>query len=43
MKIPYAKPSITKLEIDYVNDATTDGWGDQRNSYIGRFEKSQSI
>ena len=39
MKIPYAKPSITQLEIDYVNDATTNGWGEQRNSYIDRFER----
>lgn len=38
MKIPYAKPSITQLEIDYVNDAITNGWGEQRNSYIDRFE-----
>lgn len=39
MKVPYAKPSITQLEIDYVNDATTNGWGEQRNSYIDRFER----
>jgi perosamine synthetase len=38
MKIPYAKPSITQLEIDYVNDAVTNGWGDKRNLYIDRFE-----
>lgn len=39
MKIPYAKPSITQLEIDYVNDAVTNGWGEQRNLYIDRFER----
>jgi perosamine synthetase len=39
MKIPYAKPSITQLEIDYVNDAVTNGWGEHRNSYIDRFER----
>ena len=39
MKIPYAKPSITQLEIDYVNDAITTGWGEQRNLYIDRFER----
>ena len=39
MKIPYAKPSITQLEIDFVNDAIANGWGEQRNSYIDRFER----
>ena len=39
MKIPYAKPSITQLEINYVNDAVTNGWGEQRNLYIDRFER----
>jgi perosamine synthetase len=39
MKIPYAKPSITQLEIDYVNDAVANGWGQHRNSYIERFER----
>ena len=39
MKIPYAKPSITQLEIDYVNDAITNGWGELKNLYIDRFER----
>jgi len=39
VKIPYAKPSITHLEIDYVNDAIANGWGEQRNLYIDRFER----
>ena len=39
MKIPYAKPSITRLEIDFVNDAIANGWGEQRNSFIDRFER----
>ena len=39
MKIPYAKPSITQLEIDFVNDAIANGWGEQRNLYIDRFEQ----
>ena len=39
MKIPYAKPSITKLEIDFVNDAIVNGWGEQRNLYVDRFER----
>ena len=42
MQIPYAKPSITQLEIDYVNDATSNGWGEQRNSYLDRFESEFS-
>lgn len=39
MKIPYAKPSITQLEIDFVNDAVTNGWGENRNLYIDMFER----
>lgn len=42
MKIPYAKPSITQLEIDFVNDAIANGWGEQRNLYIDRFEQEFS-
>ena len=42
MKIPYAKPSITQLEIDFVNDAIANGWGEQRNCYIDRFEREFS-
>jgi perosamine synthetase len=38
-KIYYTKPSITKREIDYVNDAVANGWGDQYYRYISRFEK----
>jgi perosamine synthetase len=39
MKIPYAKPSVTQLEIDYVNEAIANGWGEHRNLYIDRFEQ----
>ena len=39
MKVPYAKPSITQLEIDYVNDAIKNGWGELRNLYVDRFER----
>jgi perosamine synthetase len=39
-KIPINKPSITDLEISYVNDAITNGWGDRCYDYIYRFEKS---
>ena len=38
--IPYAKPSITKLEIQYVNDAIEHGWGQRCYEYIDRFEVS---
>jgi perosamine synthetase len=38
-KIPITKPSITALEIEYVNDAITNGWGSQCYDYITRFEK----
>ena len=37
-KIAYTKPSITQLEIDYVLDAVTHGWGEQCYKYIERFE-----
>lgn len=39
MKIPYAKPSITELEIEYVTDAVTHGWGEHCYDYILRFER----
>jgi perosamine synthetase len=38
-KIPINKPSITKLEVEYVNDAVTNGWGSKCYDYIYRFEK----
>jgi perosamine synthetase len=38
-KIPINKPSITDLEIGYVNDAITNGWGSRCYDYIYRFEK----
>lgn len=39
-KIPITKPSITALEIKYVNDAITNGWGEKCYDYIYRFEKT---
>ena len=33
-----AGPSITKKEISYVTDAITNGWNENWNSYITRFE-----
>ena len=39
-KISITKPSITQLEINYVNDAVTNGWGSRCYDYIHRFEKS---
>ena len=38
-KIPYTKPSITSLEINYANDAVVNGWGSSCYEYIKRFEK----
>lgn len=37
-KIPYAKPSITELEIRYATDAAANGWGERCYDYINRFE-----
>jgi perosamine synthetase len=37
-KIPINKPSITSLEINYVNDAITNGWGEKCYDYIYKFE-----
>lgn len=39
-KILYTKPSITDLEIDYVNDAIQNGWGKNCYDYINKFENS---
>lgn len=38
-RIPITRPSITQLEIDYVNDAVAYGWGSKCYEYINRFEK----
>lgn len=40
--IPYAKPSITELEVEYVTDAARHGWGRFHRDYIDRFEKDFS-
>ncbi len=37
-KVYYTKPSITDLEIAYVNDAIRTGWGEKCYDYIKRFE-----
>jgi perosamine synthetase len=37
-KIPINKPSITDLEISYVNDAIANGWGEKCYDYIYRFQ-----
>ncbi len=39
-KIVIAKPSITDLEIDYVEDAIRNGWGDKCYDYIHKLEKA---
>ena len=36
--IPISKPSITKKEIAYVNDAVTSGWVSSLGEYIEKFE-----
>ena len=38
-RIPYTKPSITKLEQDYAADAVATGWGEKCYDYLMRFEK----
>jgi perosamine synthetase len=38
--IQYVAPSISQLEIDYVLDAITNGWGRHCYEYIHRFEAS---
>ncbi|HMH23178.1 MAG TPA: DegT/DnrJ/EryC1/StrS family aminotransferase [Puia sp.] len=38
-KIVITKPSISDLEIEYVNDAIRNGWGSKCYDYIYRFEK----
>jgi len=37
--IAYTKPSITELEISYVTDAVTHGWGARCYEYIDRLER----
>lgn len=39
-KIPYTKPSITELEVQYATDAAANGWGEHCYDYIVRFEKA---
>lgn len=36
--IPYTRPSITELEVQYATDAATNGWGQHCYDYIIRFE-----
>ena len=38
-KIPYTKPSITELEVEFVIDAAANGWGEHCYDYIIRFEE----
>ena len=37
-RILYTKPSITSLEIEYVNNAAATGWGEHCYDYIQKFE-----
>jgi perosamine synthetase len=41
-RIPINKPSISELEIGYVDDAIRNGWGAKCYDYIFRFEKEFS-
>ena len=38
--IPYTKPSITELEVQYATDAAANGWGEHCYDYIIRFEEA---
>jgi perosamine synthetase len=38
-KIAITRPSISSLEVEYVNDAIKNGWGSKCYDYINRFEK----
>ena len=38
-RIHFAKPSITEKEIKYVNDAITNGWGDNCYDYLNKYQK----
>jgi perosamine synthetase len=39
-RIPYTKPSITDLEVQYATDAARNGWGEHCYDYITRFEEA---
>ena len=39
-RIPYTRPSITELEVQYATDAATNGWGEACYEYIARFESA---
>ncbi|AZB71587.1 DegT/DnrJ/EryC1/StrS family aminotransferase [Synechococcus elongatus] len=39
-RIPYTKPSITDLEVQYATDAARNGWGEHCYDYIIRFEEA---
>jgi perosamine synthetase len=39
-KIPYTKPSITSLEVEFATDAAANGWGEHCYDYIIRFEEA---
>ena len=39
-RIHHTKPSITEREIEYANDAVSNGWGPRCYEYIARFEEA---
>lgn len=38
MKIPYTRPSISELEVQFASDAARNGWGANHNRYVTEFE-----
>lgn len=42
-RIPINKPSITELEVSYVNDAIKNGWGENCYDYLKKFETNLAI
>ena len=42
-RIRIAQPWITEHEINYVNDAVKNGWGDHRFDYIKKLENEFSL
>lgn len=41
-RIPYTKPSITDVEVNYAADAARNGWGEHCYDYIQKFENAFS-
>ena len=37
--IPYTKPSVTNIEVEYTSEATATDWGERCYDYIVKFER----